>query len=76
MTEEELRALKEVSYKKAKDICKRYYENEIVYAYTFLQEINNLFVDTRPKELHLLIEELQKIENRINEIDNEYEKKD
>ena len=77
MAEEELRAIKEVNYEKAKKICRRYYENEIVYAHTFLEEISTLFVDTRHRELHLLIEELKKIENRINEINNKYkERKD
>lgn len=66
---EEIKAAKEVHYKKAKDICRRYADNEMVYSHTFVEQIVDVFIDTRPKELHLLIEELTKLEKRINELD-------
>ena len=72
MNIEEIKALQEIHYRKAKEICYRYYDNEIVYKHTFIDDlIDGLtpFIDKRPEQLHLLIEELQKIENRIKELE-------
>lgn len=69
MNIDEIKAAKEIHYRKAKEICRRYYENEIVYSHTFMEQVIDVFVDTRPKELHLLIGELKKIESRIKELD-------
>ncbi len=68
MNKEEIKAAKEMHYQKVKNICRRYADNEVVYAHTFIEDIVSVFCDMRPKELHLLIEELTKIENRIKEL--------
>lgn len=66
---EEIKAAKEMHYREVKYICRRYADNEIVYAHTFIDDIISCFTDTRDKELNLLIEKLTKINNRIKELD-------
>lgn len=72
MTKEEIKALKEVHYKKIKDMCRNYAENEISIKYTFIEDIVNSltpFEDKRLIEINRLIEEFIKERDRIVEID-------
>ncbi len=73
---EEIKAMKETHYKKIKEMCYTYYDNEICYKHAFLektinsvQELLNPFVDNRIVELNRLIDNLVKERDRIIEID-------
>ena len=72
MNKEEIQALKEVHYKNIRDMCNRYYNDEIAIKYTFIEEaLNSLipFEDRRLVEINRLIEEFTKERDRIVEID-------
>lgn len=76
LKKEEINAMKETHYKKIKEMCYTYYDNEICYKRTFLENtINNvqellpLYVDKRMVELNKLIDSLVKERDRIIEID-------
>ena len=76
MNKEEIIAMKEVHYKKIKDMCWNYYDKEMIKKYSFFEEtLNNIAnllnpcKDNRLIEINKLIDNLIKERNRIIEID-------
>lgn len=75
MNKEEISAMKEVHYRKIKDMCWNYYDKEIIVKYSFIEEtINNIanllnpYKDNRLIEINKLIDNLIKERNRIIEL--------
>ena len=73
---EEIKAMKETHYRKVKEMCYTYYDNEICYKRTLLEgaiegilEVLPPYVDNRIVELNKLIDNLIKERDRIIEID-------
>ena len=72
MNKEEIKALKEVHYRKIKDMCFNYYNNEISIKYTFLETLAfslTPYEDMRLIEIDKLIANFIKERDRIIEID-------
>lgn len=72
MNKEEIKALKEVHYRKIKDMCYNYYDNETCIKNTFVDDLGNVlipFEDRRLKEINKLIDNFIKERDRIIEID-------
>ena len=71
MNKEEINAMEEVHYKKIKDMCYRYYDNEVCAKYTFIEDVVNSLIpykDRRLFEINKLIDNLIKERDRIIEI--------
>lgn len=72
MNKEEIKALKELHYKKIKDMCRNYADNEICIKHTFVEDIATCltpFEDRRLIEINRLIDNFAKERDRIIEID-------
>lgn len=77
MNIEEIKTVQEMHYKRAEKICQKYYMHEDIYETTMIEDFIDAIItkDKKLINLHSLINELQKIENRIKELEELCKKK-